>query len=317
MLSNHLAKFIFIISWMMIMIVIPMCGSNGSSSDEDVPEVPVPTIKSKVGLSAFGLCSPNFPVQRVVDIFKDVPEQRPAYAFVYKAFGNNLNNYTTLQESFGGQTDVQIYVLCGPCRRMAKLEWFYPQYDVSRFTQEMKTSKYVEASYTKEMTNILNNYIVPYPDTSFTIIPELESNLDVIATKKILELTKNVLKGYDNVKVAINPLGNSRIVLSALEIHTIYTAATTHLKSGDIVNFDGSTFLYPNEANNTGFKAISFDDTKSIIRSNINRNVFTFLWRPDWQGISNSAPVGTDANQRNYIYKPEHDVFLTELLRIQ
>jgi hypothetical protein len=154
----------------------------------------------------------------------------------------------------------------------------------------------VRADYEARVQNLVERFVVPYPQFEFIIIPELEDSQTSDAAQAFYDLTvSHIPEGY-NAFVAKNPVNNWDRYNGILEIHTEQLSETGHLVSNDQVSFDGQEFGFPGESTRP-----SFDEVKVMTCDLESRGIDIYYWRFEWQGLE---PNGTSLppDERTYTF---------------
>lgn len=302
------------------------CGGGGGSSSEPDP-VPEPTPEPivledpEIGVSAFALMNERYPVLELVDILRQGnPAKRPAFAILHRSFGEKYDNYYHVQSELEGlNPHVHIYATCGPCRRGGNvgrsMEHFLQSMDVGAFNWALRDPG-VQEQYKAWLRDIKDKYILAYPNSTFTVIPELESNMDYEAYIITYNLAKEVFAGDANVDIVVNPMSASiqevhSWGIERAEKHTTNIYGTGELRgSVDILNFDGSIFLYADESAD-GYDhwdtIATWDEIQDLIIYNRSRGIMVYLWKDEWQGLAYRGGNPTlPPDQRTYTFNGRH-----------
>ena len=208
------------------------CGGGGSSGTEAPPGFE-PTCEHKRGLSLFALMNPNFPVSDAQHLLKT--SCNPALGILPDVFGSDDTNYHTVVSDYE-QLTVTLYVTCGPCRqprRDGSVVVFRPDLNIPQLNNGIVYDPQVRADYEARVQNLVERFVVPYPQFEFIIIPELEDSQTSDAAQAFYDLTvSHIPEGY-NAFVAKNPVNNWDRYNGILEIHTEQLSETGHLVSND------------------------------------------------------------------------------------
>lgn len=303
-----------------LLISMVSCGSGGGSSDGDSGSGSSELREPEIGLAIFALNNPRFPVDDAIDLLKATkPGYRASFAFTHRTFGSDMTNYQKVITAIADQRPhVQIYAICGPCRKPradGSIEYFRPGQTIEQVNNTFKNPS-VQAEYRAVLVDILNNYVLPSPELTFSIVPELESNFTREAESIALNIALEVFANEPNVKIIINRLDNSVLAGVPSEGHTTRLSNTYHLRAGDVLNFDGSNFLYPGESplSYPGVTTTSFEGVQTLITDNIRRGIHVYLWRPEWQGRDGGGVK--HPNDRNYTFGGR-SVEIKQLLNLQ
>lgn len=270
--------------------------------------------KPYVGMAILALLHKNFPVKQAFTILKR--SKRPAFSFAYGIFGKNPKNYYDLVSRFleiGKTPHVEIYILSGPTRiprRDGKMEFFHPELTIPELRRAIVNNAEIRRDYVTLVKKIAEEFIDPYPELTFTIVPELEDLESTESFKALLELTRSALGSRSNVELVRN--NDHRFGNLPKEIHTTDKNRVRGLKRGDIISFDGSGFTFPEERHQP--RVPTFTDIKKLIRMAKRKGVDVYIWRPENQGLSSSSTnVSPPPDQRRYVFKYKRR--LIQLLR--
>jgi hypothetical protein len=296
-MKSKLVKFI---GYLFIVFILG-CGSSGGGGGESNSDSK--KLNHYRGIASLALLNPKFPTEDLFNILSNSP--KPTYSFLYGTFGVNPINFLNLQAKFldsGKNPKVLIYGLCGPCRkprRDGKLETFYPQLDIKQLNNQLVQSEAVRNSYKKLVTHIRDTFILPFPETEFTYIPELEDNQTEESFDVLYKISLEVLGDLSNVSLMRN--SNSSLGFATLrkEIHTTDKNSIDSLQPGDGVSFDGSYFTFPEEKEIPGRP--NFNDIKDLIVKAEAKGVNVYLWRPEMQGLTENQP-SPPPDTRTYVF---------------
>jgi hypothetical protein len=305
-------KTIFKLILINILFFNASCGSGGKGN-QDFKNLKEPT----VGLAIFALNNPNFPVDEAIELLKSTkPGHRATFSVLNRTFGENLDNYNKLLAELDYlKPHVQIHATCGPCRKPradGSIVRFAPQYDINQLNNVLsRQEQSVVAEFIKVLEDIKNNYILPHPSLTFTVTPELESNYTRNVAGIMINLALQVFAENGNVEVNFNHLDNAmRFDGIPYEIHHTLAHSTVSLDSGDLLNFDGSLFLYPSESSPQGFwksnNIASWNEIQQTVALSIKRGAIVHLWRPEWQGL-HQPPPRKSPDQREYTFWNKHE----------
>jgi hypothetical protein len=288
------------------------CGSGGRQS-MNFNGLKEPT----VGLAIFALNNPRFPVDEAIDILRSTkPGHRAAISVLNRTFGESMENYNRLLAELDYlKPHVQIHATCGPCRMPradGSILKFARQYNIPQLNDKISNEEQaVIAEYIQVLEDIKSNYIAPHPTLSFTVTPELESNYTRQVAGIMINLTLQVFADNQNVEINFNHLDNAmRFPTIPYEVHHTLPHSTVSLDPGDIINFDGSIFLYPDETRPQGFwqsnNIANWEQIQETISYSIKRGAIVYIWRAEWQGLHEPPPRKLP-DQRVYTFWNKHD----------
>jgi len=273
-----------------------------------------------VGIAAFGILHPKFPINQLIKILKNVKRDTIGLSFPYGTFGSSPKNYNRVVSELkksNKKVHTVLYGICGPCRiprRDGRLEIFYPKTNIKTLNREIVASDKVKADYVRLITKIKTDFIDPYPDQTFDFVPELEDNLTPQSFGVLYNLSNEVFANNPNVRIIHNPLNHLRRSDLPIEIHSAAEVSPLSLRQGDVINFDGDPFLFKGEKARE--REVSFDSIRRLIRSSNSRRVDIYIWRGEWQGLPNTRrKVILTRDNRNY--RIIFDSQITELLTIR
>jgi len=300
------------------------CGGGGG--DNNSTDNGVELLKPTVGLSLFGLTNEGFPVNEAIDILRSTRQgHRATFTFPYRVFGQHDENFYRLVEGiYDLKPHIQIYAICGPCRRprhSGEYVKFYPQYDIDQLNYYMVHDRSVKESLRNVYTDILNNYVLAYPELTFTIVPELESNMTGEAEAVSVNTAIEVFGHVPNVDINVNRLDNTLHGIINSEVHTTNISTANSCRSGDVINFDGSTMRYADEDyypyDYDSHGNTSWWEIQTLIRNAIAHDNLVYIWRAEWQGLHQVDDQGRrlPMNERTYTFDGRHDE-IKELLRL-
>jgi len=273
---------------------------------------------SVVGMGAFGVLHPKFPISQMIKILKRVKHKNVAISFPYGTFGSSPINYNRIAQEMktqGKQLHTVIYGICGPCRkprRSGQLEIFYPKLTIKQLNSALVRSEAVREDYRNLISKIKTDFIDPYPDQTFDFFPELEDSLTDTTAGILYNIASEVFAENPNVRIVQNPLVGVRRFNLAIEYHNTSPITPLSLRQLDSINFDGDPFNFKKEKKS---EAVSFDSIKKLVALSHNRRVDIYLWRGEWQGIPNSAKVVNSGRDRPY--KIINDSEIVELLNVR
>ena len=303
---------------LVVCFLISACGSSNTSEDvkdpivPEKPETPVKLIEPDIGLGIFGLLNPKFPVNDAIELLS--VKERPMFSFLYGTFGENPQNFVTLVDALQEKNlspYVGLYAICGPCReprRDGSLLKFERGVDIPTLNERLVNDPATQERYRNYLLDIKNNIVNLYPELSWDIYPELESNMDLPALSTTFNIATEVFSDIPNVRIVINHLENQRLENQPLEIHTDWIGNLSLIGKDDIISLDGSCFDYPNEHTN----CIDYDEVKQLIIEAKNKGVLFYIWRPEWQGLQKEGSLSLPVDERTYVFPNKE--YLKELL---
>lgn len=319
-----LTKLVFPI---VIALTMMSCGGGGSGSDpgDSNPSPPelVTSVAPYLGAGMFAVDAPAFDVETALDILKS--SSSPVLSFIPGVFGSDKANYPYMMDDLvlnGIGVHVQLYVLCGPCRRPRRdgsLVQFRPDLDIRGLESAIQWDPEVRSQYLDYVFNIIKPLITAYPQLRFTIVPELEDNQSDSSFAALLDLTATSLDGISNVDYQRNPMGGSRTRnyngrTVTLELHHTSVYALHQLQSGDTLSLDGQSFSFRGE--NVGCPVdATYDEIVALIQESMDRGVNFHLWRFEWQGLYICGGPALPPEQRTYQFT--HVDQIKELLSLR
>jgi hypothetical protein len=246
-----------------------------------------------LGAGMFAVNHPSFDRETAIDILR--ASSSPVISFIPNIFGSDSTNYryildTLIDEGIGPH--VQMYVLCGPCRRPRRdgsLVQFRPDLDIEGLQNAIRWNDEIRSQYIDYVTAHILPLVEAYPQLNFTVVPELEDNQVDDSFSALLDLTMLVLGNKSNVRFKRNPLHftgnrtfNGQVV--AIELHTVHMNDINMLMAGDTVSIDGYSYAFRGEQ-----VACQMDTTiehiELLVSETRARGISFQLWRHDWQGL--------------------------------
>jgi len=313
-------RFLLVLSFIMIL----SCGRGRGGMDEDTSVDVVKLKEPQVGLSLFPLNNVNFPVDEAIDLLKATkPGYRATFSILYRSFGESMVNYQRVIEEIKDlRPHVQIHVICGPCRKpraSGSLEKFFPELTIDQLNKRIVSDPSIVEAYKRTLLDIKNNYVIPSPELTFAISPELESNLTRQAAGILINAVTEVFADSENVEVVFNPLDNKmRFEGIPFELHQTRRSSTAALRKGDYLNFDGSIFLYEDEQKPQGAwrsnNVVKWDEIQETIKSAVDRGSIVYLWRSEWQGLHVSPRPAPDKREYTFWNRHEEIKFLLNVV---
>jgi len=188
---------------------------------------------------------------------------------------------------------------------------FCKKLKVDEFNRALIEKRSVRFKYRRWATKIKKQFIDPYPGIKFTIVPELEDNLTDKTFKILLRELKIVFrKNKKQVGFARNINGIGRYKDYPMEVHHTNKNILKIIGPGDIVSFDGSEFMFPEEGVKNNVP--TFNDIKELLRKASKKRVHVYVWRYEFQGLDKNNPQ--PPNKRQYRFKYINR--LKELMRL-
>lgn len=268
--------------------------SNKISADEITSQT------GRLGLAVLALLHKRYPTNEVKKTINSFPNV--SIAILYGTFGKDPKNFKTLADT-GNLHHTTIYTLCNPCRiprRNGKLETFYPQLSINQLNRALVSNGLVREAYKRMLLKIRQDFVEPYPNITFDLVPELESSFDVKANTAAINMLTEIFGDLENVTYRNNPLKYSRLIRGIpIEVHTLDLNIVGSLRKNDSISLDGVS--------------ASTAAIKSAIKFCKKKNIHFLLWFPEWQGLNGNSHSSALPNERIYkfSYREVRQFFLT------
>lgn len=246
------------------------------------------------GLFLAGLLNPRFPVTESCQILSKV--DRPAFSFVYKAFGNKHSNLqkliTCLKDSGIKDITAVVYADCGPCRQPRRPKGLFkliqPSLDIPGINRQLQNNnKKVIDSFANYYASI-KELLVQQEGVRYIFSEALEDNYSVRAFSKLRSLSRGIFIDRNDLTLLRNPLTGSSRGGGKLEKHGYGMDVLRELRRGDILNGDGDLFCFKGER--CPSQAKSESEIKHLIAEAGKRGVIVLLFRPEIQGLPAFIP---------------------------
>jgi hypothetical protein len=327
-----------------LLLILTSCGSGGGSSGgntQDQVEAPPTEVGAIVdwkldnpaprGIGSLALGVPTFPREAYLEVIAVLKNNFTNHLWDFPEASNKDLVYNFLAELRGrGHTIVhEIYVVNGPGIRGGRSRLANSlagkTVEPEEFDKLVRTNQQFRFKLRAEFVKVVEfSKLLEQLGIEVLICPVLEDNLSDSGFNSVVTLL--VEAGWDNTgeivrekSVVRNGEGDQKPTGVRREIHpkSVGSATAKTLAPGDIINTDGKTFTYADEAKSS--KQFSIDEVKFLIQYSEDRQVLFSLWEARLQGRmpkpDGSYPyIGSDVNRTYLLDRPEE---LKKILLLQ